>query len=79
MFRPAWPSSGVQDIYFHMLEGFCFAVFFFLVRSLFFIWSRSACFPFVFCSSADKHTRKETKKNNNNEGKQHIPSPSHHP
>jgi hypothetical protein len=25
MFRPTWPFSGVQDIYFHMLEEFCFA------------------------------------------------------
>jgi hypothetical protein len=34
--------------YFHMLEGFCFTAFF----CLFFTWSHTACFPFVFCSCA---------------------------
>jgi hypothetical protein len=36
-----------------MLEGFCFAAFYFFARLPFFpTWSHSACFPFVFSSCA---------------------------
>jgi hypothetical protein len=47
MFRPTWPSSGVQDILLFSPEGICFAAFLAFVVCYIMQFLICACFVFI--------------------------------